>query len=105
MQLIVHRGLPLVKWGDNLSELIVRAAREQNLCLKDGDVLVIAQSVVSKSEGRVVDLRRVNPSQQARKVAKQLDEDPRLIDVILQQSKELVRLAHVLIARTEHGFV
>lgn len=105
MQLIALKGLPLIKQGDDLSELIVRATREQNLCLEDGDVLVIAQSVVSKSEGHVVDLCKVNPSPRAQHAARQLNEDPRLVDVILQQSKEIVKLAHVLIARTEHGFI
>lgn len=105
MEVIALRGLPLVKRGDRIDELIARAALEQNLRLEDGDVVVVAQSIVSKAEGRVVDLRAVRPSRRARKLAEQLDKDPREVEVILQQSKEIVRLKHVLIARTEHGFV
>lgn len=88
-----------------MGELIVRAAREQGMHLENGDVVVVAQSVVSKSEGRVVDLREIKPSQRALNLAKQLGKDPREVEVILREAKEIVRLKHVLIARTGHGFV
>ena len=105
MRLHALRGLPLIKPGDDLGELIVRAAREQGINLENGDVVVVAQSVVSKSEGRVVDLREIKPSQRALNLAKQLGKDPREVEVILREAKEIVRLKHVLIARTGHGFV
>ncbi len=105
MRLHALRGLPLIKPGDDLGELIVRAAREQGMHLENGDVVVVAQSVVSKSEGRVVDLREIKPSQRALNLAKQLGKDPREVEVILREAKEIVRLKHVLIARTGHGFV
>jgi coenzyme F420-0:L-glutamate ligase/coenzyme F420-1:gamma-L-glutamate ligase len=73
--------------------------------LENGDVVVVAQSVVSKCEGRVVDLRKITPTPRALEVAKQLGKDPREVEVILREAKEIVRLKHVLIARTEHGFV
>jgi coenzyme F420-0:L-glutamate ligase/coenzyme F420-1:gamma-L-glutamate ligase len=105
MRLHALRGLPLVKRGDDLGELIVRAAEDQGLRLENGDVVVVAQSVVSKCEGRVVDLRKITPTPRALEVAKQLGKDPREVEVILREAKEIVRLKHVLIARTEHGFV
>ena len=105
MELHALRGLPLIKKGDDLGELIVRAALEQRFRFEDGDVLVVGQSVVSKAEGRVVDLRKVKPSRRAKNLARRLGKDPREVEVILSQSKEIVKLAHVLIARTEHGFV
>ncbi len=105
MQLIALKGLPLVKRGDDLGELITNARQKQGLRLEDGDVLVVAQSVVSKAEGNVVDLREVKPSPLAERIAVQLDKDPREVEVILRQSSEIVRLRHVLIARTKHGFV
>lgn len=105
MQLIALREIPLVREGDDLGELILRAIETQGVELDHGDVIAVAQSVVSKSEGRVVDLRNVKPSQRARDIAKRLNKDPREVEVILQESKEIVRLAHVLIARTKHGFV
>ncbi|MEM2907829.1 MAG: coenzyme F420-0:L-glutamate ligase [Candidatus Hadarchaeales archaeon] len=105
MRLIALKGIPLVKQGDRVDELIVDALRKQGLELEDGDVVVVAQTIVSKAEGSVVDLRKVKPSKFARYLAKKLEKDAREIEVILQQSKEIIRLKHVLIARTEHGFV
>lgn len=105
MHLIALRDLPLVRRGDNIGQLIVNAANGQGLQFEDGDIVVVAQSIVSKSEGNVVDLRKVNPSPRAKQIAEQKGKDPRKIEVILQQSQEIVRLAHVLITRTKHGFV
>lgn len=105
MQLIALKGLPEVKQGDDLGGFIVDAIRDQGARLEDGDVLVVAQSVISKAEGNVVDLQKVKPSQLAGQIAAQLNKDPREVEVILQQSKEIVRLRHVLITRTHHGFV
>lgn len=105
MEVIAIRGLPIVKRGDNLGELIARAAEKQGLRVEDGDVVVVAQSAVSKAEGNVVDLRKVEPGQRARELAIKLGKDPRFVEVILQQSNEIVRLGHVIISRTKHGFV
>ncbi len=105
MHLIALRGLPLVRKGDDIGQLIVDAARNQDLQLEDGDIIVVAQSIVSKAEGNVVDLRKVRPSPRAKQIAEQMGRDPRKIEVILQQSQEIIRVAHVLITRTKHGFV
>ncbi len=95
----------MVKRGDDVGELILAAARKQGLKINDGDVLVVAQTVISKSEGAVVDLNKVRPSKRAEGIAKKLDKDPRLVEVILGQSPEIVRMGHVIISRTKHGFV
>lgn len=105
MHFIPIRGLPILKRGDDLGELTVQAAEKQGLEIEEGDVIAVAQSVVSKAEGNVVDLRKVNPSMRAEELAARLDKDPREVEVILQQSSEIVRLAHVIISRTHHGFV
>jgi coenzyme F420-0:L-glutamate ligase/coenzyme F420-1:gamma-L-glutamate ligase len=105
LQLIPIRGLPFIKRGDDLGELIVRAAEKRGVRIEQGDVLAVAQSVVSKAEGKVVDLRRVKPSKLAREIAARLEKDPREVEVVLQNSTEIVRLAHVIISRTHHGFV
>lgn len=105
MRLIAVKGIPIIKRGDDLGEQILEAASKQRLKIDDGDVIVVAQSAVSKAEGEVVDLRTVKPSKRAEKIAVKLDKDPRIVEVILQQSREIVRLAHVLISRTIHGFV
>ena len=105
VQLIALKGLPMVKKGDELGELIVDAAQKQELRIEDGDVIIIAQTIVSKAEGNVIDLREVKPSKLAEQIAARLDKDPREVEVILQQSSEIVRLRHVIISRTKHGFV
>ncbi len=92
-------GLPEIREGDDLAELI--AARVE---LENGDVLVVAQKAVSKAEGRTVRLADVEPSDEARQLAG--DEDPRRLEVILRESKRIVRKRPPLvIAETRHGFV
>jgi coenzyme F420-0:L-glutamate ligase/coenzyme F420-1:gamma-L-glutamate ligase len=92
-------GLPEVREGDDLASLIASAAS-----LEDGDVVVVAQKVVSKAEGTVVRLADVEPSGQARDLAD--GEDPRRLEVILRESARLVRTRPPLvIAETRHGFV
>ncbi len=74
--------------------------------IENGDVMVIAQKVVSKSEGRVIELRRVEPSAFAVSTAKALGKDPRQVEVILRESKRIVRMdAGLLITETHHGFI
>jgi len=99
LRVIPVRGLPEVREGDDLAELIAAAAD-----LEDGDVVVVAHKVVSKAEGRVVRLAEVEPSAQARDLA--ADEDPRRLEVILRESARIVRTRPPLvIAETRHGFV
>ncbi|MFH1821187.1 MAG: coenzyme F420-0:L-glutamate ligase, partial [Methanobacteriota archaeon] len=98
-------GIPMVKRSDDMGELIVKAAGNQHLKIDDGDMVVVAQKAVSKAEGDFVDLAAVKPSKRASDMAAELEKDPRVIEVILQQSPEIVRLGHVIISRTKHGFV
>ena len=97
-------GLPEVRAGDDLAELIVRAlAGEQ---LHDGQVVAIAHKVVSKAEGTVVELIRVSPSERARALAAALGKDARAVQVVLDESAEVLRAERgVLVCRTPHGFV
>jgi coenzyme F420-0:L-glutamate ligase / coenzyme F420-1:gamma-L-glutamate ligase len=93
------RGIPELEEGDDLAAHIAAAA-----AFEPGDVLVVAQKAVSKVEGRVVHLADVEPSQRARELAG--DEDPRRLEVILRESKELIRTRPPLvISETHHGFV
>ena len=99
LRVVPVTGLPEVREGDDLAELVLGAA-----ALEDGDVLVLAQKAVSKSEGRVVRLADVQPSERARKLAG--DDDPRRLEVILREAASLVRTRPPLvIAETRHGFV
>jgi coenzyme F420-0:L-glutamate ligase/coenzyme F420-1:gamma-L-glutamate ligase len=97
------RGIPEVRPGDDLAALLAAAAAGE---LRAGDVLAVAHKVVSKAEGRVVRLADVTPGPQARALAAEHGKDPRLVEVILSETAELVRAeAGRLICRTRHGFV
>ena len=99
IRILPVEGLPEIREGDDLAELI--AARAD---LEDGDVLVVAQKAVSKAEGRLVRLAEIEPSDDARRLAG--GEDPRRLEVILRESKRIVRTRPPLvIAETRHGFV
>jgi coenzyme F420-0:L-glutamate ligase/coenzyme F420-1:gamma-L-glutamate ligase len=84
-------GIPLVQPGDNIADLIVSGLASSGLSLRRGDVLVIAQKIVSKAEGRLADLREVTPSASAEQLAAEVDKDPRLVELILRESTEVVR--------------
>ena len=106
LQAIGVVGLPEIRPGDDLAALIIEATRKQGTAIRDGDVLVVTQKVVSKAEGCLVDLREVQPSAHAREVGKATGKDPRLVEVILRESRRIVRQEGlVLITETKHGFV
>ena len=99
LRIIPVTGLPEIEEGDDLAELVTRAIE-----LEDRDVVVLAQKIVSKSEGRAVRLADVEPSERAREIAG--DEDPRRIEVILREAARVVRVRPPLvIAETRHGFI
>lgn len=103
VRVIPLRGIPELEAGDDLVELLVSAA-ERAGGIEDDDVVVVAQKAVSKVEGRIVDLSEVHPSPGARELAG--DADARRIEVILRESREILRARPpLLIAETRHGFV
>jgi hypothetical protein len=105
IEIIPLTGLPLIQPGDPLAQLLGDAIARSG-GLRDRDVLVIAQKIVSKAEGRYVDLDQVSPSPRAIEVARQCAKDPRLIEVILSESSEVVRLRRdLIITRHRLGFV
>jgi coenzyme F420-0:L-glutamate ligase/coenzyme F420-1:gamma-L-glutamate ligase len=98
-------GLPEIYASKDLSQQIALAARKARLHFENGDVLVVAQKIVSKSEGAIVRLETVAPSPQAQAIAGRQKKDPRLVEIILNESRRLVRTDPVLIAETRHGYV
>ena len=106
LELIALQGLPLIRAGDDLGELIASALKRNGVTPRAGDVLVVAQKIVSKAEGRVVDLATVEPSAKALALAAEVDKDPRLVEVILSESVRVVR-AHrgVMIVEHKLGFI
>ena len=106
LQLIAVPGIPLLQAGDDLAGLIVTGMATAGLALQDHDVVVIAQKVVSKAEGRFVDLASVVPSPRAVSLAREVQKDPRLVEVILSESRRIVRSGKdVLIVEHRLGFV
>ncbi len=101
MELRAVEGLPEIRPGDDLAALIVGAAAP----LQSGDVVVIAQKVVSKAEGRLRNLADVAPSERALDLARSLEADARMVQVILDESTRVVRADRVLIVETRQGFV
>ena len=98
-------GLPEIDAGDDLSEVIAAAAGRARMVFKNGDVLVVAQKIVSKAEGQLIALSEVVASPQAQELGARLKKDARLVEVILRESKRIVRSDPVLIVETHHGFV
>jgi len=106
VRIIPIAGLPEVVFGDDLARLLVEAAQRQRLVINEGDIFVVAQKVVSKAEGRTVHLDSVKPSQQAERWAAEYKKDARVIEVVLREASNIVRMERgVIIARTRHGFV
>lgn len=99
-------GIPLVREGADLASLIHTAISTSDFKVRDGDVLVVAQKIVSKAEGRTVRLADVEASIEARKLAQEIDKDPRLVELILRESIAIIRKAPgVLIVRHRLGIV
>lgn len=86
------RGIPLIEPGDDLAGIILQSLQESSLSLLDGDILVLAQKIVSKAESRLVHLDSVQPSRQAMQLAEQSGKDPRLVELILQESVCVLRV-------------
>ena len=106
MELLAVEGVPLVRPGDDLPALLVDALVADGVDLADGDVLVVASKLVSKAEGRLVDLATVTPSPEAVELAAKVDKDPRLVELVLQESTHVSRaIPGVLLVRHRLGFV
>jgi coenzyme F420-0:L-glutamate ligase / coenzyme F420-1:gamma-L-glutamate ligase len=106
LELIGLDGIGEVKKGDSVGALICGACSRQNVGLLDDDVLVVAQKIVSKAEGRVLSLDDVQPSARAVELAAQLDKEPALVEIILRESRSIIRMGgRALIVETHHGFI
>ena len=98
--------MPLIKKGDDIGAAILDTARKQGMKIEEGDILVVTQKIVSKSEGRILDLNKIVPSAFALHIAKQTRRDPRHVEVILRESKRIVKMQDQhLIVETRHGLV
>jgi coenzyme F420-0:L-glutamate ligase/coenzyme F420-1:gamma-L-glutamate ligase len=106
VQFIAVPEVPRIWPGDDLAEIMVQCLTRKGLCFEAGDVLVLAQKIVSKSEGRLVNLAEVVPSERALDLAHQVGKDPRHVEVILRESKEVIWASPgIFVVETHHGFV
>lgn len=99
-------GIPEIQPGDDIGRHIAEATAAQGVTLQDNDVLVVTQKAVSKSEDRGVDLNTIEPSPLAMEIAQGAEKDPRHVEVVLRETKRIVRMDHgVIICETRHGLV
>lgn len=100
------QGIPLIRPGDDLGDILWRALLKNEIALQAGDILVVAQKIVSKSEGRLVNLREVVPSPQAVELARLTDKDERFVELVLRESRKVLRYRPgTLIVEHRLGFV
>lgn len=106
LTLTALQHLPLIRQGDDLAEFVLKALSQNNIDLHDNDILIFAQKIVSKAEGRLVNLVTVKPSPRAIELAQQTEKDPRLVELILCESNEVLRTrVGTIIVEHKLGFV
>lgn len=106
LSLIPVEGLPLIESGAPLADLVVEALGGPTRAFLDDDILVVAQKIVSKAEGRIVRLDDVTPSPQAQDLARKTDKDPRLVELVLRESREIVRTRPgLIVVEDRRGFI
>jgi coenzyme F420-0:L-glutamate ligase/coenzyme F420-1:gamma-L-glutamate ligase len=99
-------GFPLVKAGDDIAGKIVEACRENGLQVEDGDIIVVAQKIVSKAEDRVVTLNGLVPSQEAKKLAELTGKSPRFVELVLRETKRVLKASRdILLVEDKRGLV
>ncbi len=95
-----------IKKGDDIADLIIKSIKEKNESLQENDVVIITHKIISKAEGRTTDLRNIVPSEESKKISSNTGKDPRLVELIISQSNEIVKIERdIIITETKHGFV
>ena len=98
--------IPLIRQGDDLAEFVVNALEKSNIAIEDNDILVFAQKIVSKAEGRAVNLVTITPSPRAIQLARETEKDPRVVELVLCESNEVLRTRiGTIIVEHKLGFV
>jgi len=106
LEIIGIDGLPEIKEGDDIADLFFKALGRKELELEDGDAIVFTSKIIAKSEGRVIDLFDVEVSNDARRIANEMDKDPRVVQLVLNDAKEVVRAErNIIIVETKQGFI
>jgi coenzyme F420-0:L-glutamate ligase/coenzyme F420-1:gamma-L-glutamate ligase len=106
ISIVSLESFPLVETGDNLAKLIVETVKREGVSISDGDIVAVAQKVVSKAEGRIVRLRDVNPSEKAKEIAKATLRDPRLVELILRETGKMAKASpQIIIVENKNGLI
>lgn len=106
LRILPVSGIGEIPAGADLGHIIYEALQQQHLRVENGDIFIVTQKIVSKAEGRVVDLAEIEASEFAQAFASQYEKDPQHVEVVLRESKRIVRMDHgVLISETRHGFI
>jgi len=106
IEIIPVEKMPLIAEGDRLGELIVDAAEKQGTPIQEKDIVVITHKIVSKTEGDIVNLDSISPSERAKEIALKTGKDPAFVEAVLRETKEIVRLGpNSLITETRNGVI
>ena len=106
LQIIPVRVSGNVNPKDDLGEILLASVKQNDLEIQDGDILVVAHKIVSKAEGRIVDLEKVKPSPKAKKMGKEHGKDPRIMQLILKESAKILKAkSGIIVSETRHGLV
>lgn len=106
IRIIGIENIPIIKKGDDIAELILTAMDDENIKVDNGDIFVIAETVISKAEGNKIDIESIKPSLKAIELAEKTGKDPKLVEAIIQESNEILKVGpDFIISETKHGFV
>lgn len=106
LEIFSLKHFPIIRQSDNIAQEILTSLRKNNLEIKKDDIIIVAQSIISRAEGRIVRLDEINPSDFAIEIAKQSNKDPRHVEMILKEAKNICKNRNgVLVTETKHGFV
>ncbi|MDO5850249.1 MAG: coenzyme F420-0:L-glutamate ligase [Methanobacteriaceae archaeon] len=106
LELIGLKEIPLVKKGDNIGEIILDDLKKEEIPIEDGDIFLIAETLISKAEGNFIEIEKLEPSEEAIEIANKAKKDPKLVQAILDASNEVIVVGHnFMVTETKHGFV
>ncbi|WP_414469658.1 coenzyme F420-0:L-glutamate ligase [Methanobacterium sp. ACI-7] len=106
IRVIGIEGIPLVKEGDDIASLILNAIKKENIEIENNDVIVIAETIISKAEGNKIDLQSIQPSLKAIEIAEKTGKEPQIVESIINESNEIIAVGpDFIISETKHGFV
>lgn len=106
LELIGLKEIPLVKKGDNIAEIILDDLKKEEIPIEDGDIFLIAETLISKAEGNFIEIEKLEPSQEAIEIAEKAKKDPKIVQAIIDASNEVIVVGHnFMVTETKHGFV